>query len=87
VRIRYILPKGNTVQKFAFILILAFFSAVAHTSSKYENINDPKLEIDAKADLHKKYPALNDNDIELLWGYKAVDLYYKDRGERAYYEM
>jgi hypothetical protein len=76
------------MRKFILTLILALCSAaVLAAATKYENISDPKLEVDAKAALRKQYPALTDHDVELLWGYKAVELYYKDRGEKVSYEM
>ena len=78
------------MRKFALILVLSLLSALATTAfaaTKYENISDPKLEVDAKAALRKQYHTLPDHDVELLWGYKAVELYNKDRGLSNSQEM
>ncbi len=75
------------MRKFLLILTSILFSTAALAATKYKNISDSKLETDARAALYKQYPTLTDHYIELLWGYKALELYYEDRGEHISYEM
>ena len=70
------------MRQFIIILMFSIIStpALAYKAYKYDFIDSPNLEQDARIQLRKQYPSLTSDDINLLYPYMAVRLYNKERG-------